>query len=561
MKRIVLVLFVVCAGPALARADDALQQEIKKDVVLRALVDELERSRSGLKLAGFESPYLIQYSLSDRSWAYVSADLGSVTGRNQGRGRALGSDVRVGSYALDNSNFGGGTYSGGMFNTEVPIEDDYNAIRQAIWWMTDRDYKGVVEQLARKKAFMESKLIKDKPDDLYPMPPTIHCADRIDVALDVAPLEDLAVALSAVFRDFPAVQSSGASVSAFAGNEYLVNTEGTRLRSAGRQFALAVRATVQADDGMKLSDSFTACGRKFEELPPRAELLARCRKMAEQLIALKDAPLLASYTGPILLEAEPASQIFAQTFGGSFGGGQRSVGSAADPEDFANKLGKRILPRFLNVRDDPAPREIAGVPAMGHYAYDDQGVPAQTVSLVEGGRLKTLLMSRNPSKESKESNGHGRDSLAATRGSVGSLIVTADDAALDANKLRQELLEACADETLEYGIRIAALGSVGGGGRSYGQSGGANPLLTYKVYPDGHEELVRGAEIARVDLKAFKHVLAAGDKPYVRNNVSGLDGTTVVAPALLFEELDLAKVDRDFDKPPLLPTPLAREPR
>ncbi len=72
---------------------------------------------------------------------------------------------------------------------------------------------------------------------------------------------------------------------------------------------------------------------------------------------------------------------------------------------------------------------------------------------------------------------------------------------------------------------------------------------------------MRGAEIAHVDLKAFKHVLAAGDKPYVRNSVSGLDGTTVVTPALLFEELDLAKVDRDFDKPPLLPTPLAREPK
>jgi hypothetical protein len=78
------------------------------------------------------------------------------------------------------------------------------------------------------------------------------------------------------------------------------------------------------------------------------------------------------------------------------------------------------------------------------------------------------------------------------------------------------------------------------------------------VYADGHEELVRGAEIARVDLKAFKRMLAAGDTPYVLNTAGGGDGQTVVVPALLFEELDLAKIDRDFDKPPILPTPLAR---
>ncbi len=214
-----------------------------------------------------------------------------------------------------------------------------------------------------------------------------------------------------------------------------------------------------------------------------------------------------------------------------------------------NKLGKRILPRFVNVVDDPAQEVVAGTPVMGHYVYDDQAVKAQAVTLVEGGKLKTLLMSRNPSKELKQSNGHARGGFGWARAGIGCLIVTAEPPT-DAAGLTQELLDACADEGLEFGLRIASLGSVG--------DGGTNPLVMYKVYPDGRQELVRGAEIARIDLKAFKRVLAAGDTPYVLN-LGGTDGSTVVVPALLFEELDLAKIDRDFDKPPILPNPVERE--
>jgi hypothetical protein len=131
--------------------------------------------------------------------------------------------------------------------------------------------------------------------------------------------------------------------------------------------------------------------------------------------------------------------------------------------------------------------------------------------------------------------------------SIGTLIVSVDPALSDA-ELREELVEAAQDEGLEYGIRIAALGgSI------------ANPLVVYKVFPDGTEELVRGAEIAQFDIKVFKRMLAAGDERHIANSADRAGGRTVVAPAMLFEELDLAKIDRDFDKPPILPTPLARQ--
>jgi hypothetical protein len=145
-------------------------------------------------------------------------------------------------------------------------------------------------------------------------------------------------------------------------------------------------------------------------------------------------------------------------------------------------------------------------------------------------------------------------------------MVTTSEGA-DPKALHQAMMEACEDEDLEYGIRIASLGSMSGGGRASryaryfgrsGRGGGNTPLLIYKVYPDGREELVRGAQIAQINLKSFKRILATGDTPFVLNRGARSSGHTVVAPAMLFEELDLTKIDQDFDRPPILPTPLAR---
>ncbi len=208
---------------------------------------------------------------------------------------------------------------------------------------------------------------------------------------------------------------------------------------------------------------------------------------------------------------------------------------------------------------------------MGHYRYDQEGVEVRPVVLVENGYLKTLVMSRNPSKKLAESTGHGRGMFQPSA-STGCLIVTSKKGASD-EALKEKLIELFEDEDLEFGIRIASLGATGAGAASGrlaqlmarfgGSLGGlmgasATPLAMYKVYPDGREELVRGAEFARIGLKAFKRIQAAGMEPYVQNTGGALEGSTIAAPSFVFEELDLAKIDRDFDKPPILPSPLAR---
>jgi len=531
---------VVCGAPARADDDDKLAAELKQDVILRAMVDELDRSAKELKLPDLADPYFIEFAVQDGRVAQVAASFGALTSSAEVARRPARVDVRVGSYELDNTNFRDGWSFGGG---SLPIENDYTAIRQALWWATDREYKQVAETYARKKAFMEQKVIEDKPADFSHEEPVVSFEEPLAFDAHRAELEKIAIAASAVFREFPEVQEGDVQIQAGGGNGYLVNTEGTRLREHGSLFQLTASARVQADDGMELSDSISAAAEKFADFPSVDDIQSRCRELAQRLIRLKNAPRLEeAYAGPVLFDAQPAALMFGAHFSRRFAGGQRPVGARSDPEDFEKKIGKRILPRSVTVVDDATQEKIDGKMVLAHYDHDDQGVPSRKVTLVEGGRLQRLVMSRNPSRIADHSTGHGNGFFRPTA-SAACLILTSDDAA-DSNALRSELLEGAQDEDLNYGIRVASLSSFA-------------PLEVYKVFPDGHEELVRGAEGLRLNLRAFKRIVAVGDKPFVLN-VSGVQSSqTFAVPALLFEELDVAPVDRDFDKPPLLPSPLA----
>jgi TldD protein len=557
---------ILLADASFALAGSATDKELKSDVLLRALVGELDRSQTDVRMDDLPDPYFIEYALVDALSVNVSADLGATANVDERRIRFLRTEVRVGSYEMDNTNFQGGFGGfggfgrGGRFGSvPVPIEDDYDAIRQAIWWATDREYKRVVEDLEKKKAFVKTKMIEDRPNDLSHEEPVEFFEDREKPEFDVDQLQTLADALSAVFRDYDKIQNSHVNVNAMAGNQYLVNTEGTRMRTSGVRLLLSATASTQCADGMPLSDTFSVYAMKRDGLPAIDTLVKKCRKMCDELITVSEAPVLEAYTGPVLFEAPAAASVFSQRFARRFIGGQRPLGSRTNPSDFAKKLGKRVLPRFLDVVDDPTRETILDQPVLGHYKYDDQGVKARKVQLVEGGQLKALLMSRNPSKEFDKSTGHGRGTFRPAA-SIGCLIVSARDGA-DEKTLRAELIEAFEDEGLDYGIRVESLGRSDGGGSSafafQRRRGGTIPLTMYKVFPDGREERVRGAEIAGISTKAFKRLLAAGDKPFVLNSRSS-GGSTIVAPAMLFEELDLAKIDRDFDQPPILTNPVGR---
>ena len=94
------------------------------------------------------------------------------------------------------------------------------------------------------------------------------------------------------------------------------------------------------------------------------------------------------------------------------------------------------------------------------------------------------------------------------------------------------------------------------------------PILVYKVYPDGREELVRGLRFKGLSVRSLKDIAAASTESYLFDFVNNtapfaliggatyVTGSTVVAPAVLFEDLDFERPQEELPKLPIVPPPL-----
>jgi hypothetical protein len=216
-----------------------------------------------------------------------------------------------------------------------------------------------------------------------------------------------------------------------------------------------------------------------------------------------------------------------------------------------------VLPKNFTVYDDPLRSHLLGLPVFGSYAFDDEGVPAQRVELVENGRLRSLLMSRTPRKEILSSNGHGRSGLSGwAQGKIANLVVEARDAHTRV-ALRQRLLRAAKEESLDYGLVVQRLDV-----RGFGSTGMAPPApqRVYKLYPDGREVLVRGASLGELSVRDLRDIVAAGREPHAYSySAVWPNGTwspsTLIAPSLLFEEVEVNRPKAGHARPPSLEPP------
>jgi hypothetical protein len=381
----------------------------------------------------------------------------------------------------------------------------------------------------------------------------------------MAAAEGLVRELSAVFRESPAVATSTVSLNAGRELTRYLNSEGTSFVRDGFIVGLDATAATQATDGSPLSDHFLLFRRSWSDLPPRADLLRALRELASRLTALKDAVLLEQYNGPVLFDGQAAAEIFSQVFAQRLVARKRPVteggpmeGFAASIENpFADKLGSRVLPDFMSVTDDPTVTRLGDAPLFGDDKVDDEGVPARAVKLVEGGRLKTLLVSRAIVRGVPKSTGSFQGSGPSPR----SLIVSAADG-LAPDVLKAELLRVVQQRGKEYGVIVRRLGDpLVGGPREAASPGGGDgvrvepAILAYRVFADGREELLRNVELGGMNVTLFKDILAAGQEPSVLTipfRTAASRSAQVVSfavPSLLFEDVTLKKPSGEIPKP------------
>ena len=545
-------LFLLSARPAFSAAGGdndaksgdtmlAAKAAAKGDPILNALLTEMERSKAQLKMDQLQLPYYIEYRVSDVEDFATDAAFGATREDQKVHIRLLRVVVRLGDYKQD-SYFGQG--QGG--NALLPLDNDPIALRHQIWLATDEAYKSAGEALTQKQSILKQFSKEDHPvDDFARATPVQLVEPTLSLKVDGDEWKKTLESATDLYKQYPEIQSVSASARFTVINDYFLNTEGTVTRNGRGVYSVQVNASTQAPDGMRLGRTPAWTVAKLSELPNKEKLLRDTREALDTLKALRQAPIVEEeYRGPVLFSPDAADDVVATLLGNNvlgrkpqLGAPNRTIGT------FATSYKSRILPPFIDVIDDPTLKEFHGKSLTGSYEVDSEGVKSQSVDIVDKGMLTNYLLGRQPIRDFPASNGHGRAAPASPpQPSLGVLLVKSSEAQTP-EALKKRVEELVSDQGKPFGYRVETMA-------------GTAPRLLYRVYAkDGHEELVRGAVFSELDVRALRSDLsAAGDDPLVSNRLGGIP-STVIAPSLLFDELQVKRADTSKDKLPEYPMP------
>ncbi|MBS2007383.1 MAG: peptidase U62 [Cyanobacteria bacterium SZAS TMP-1] len=540
------------------------------DIVISAMKKELDRSFSKLKNAAAAPLYFMSYSLYDIERISYRATYGAINGDDNSHYRVLNVDLRVGDRHLDNSHqlragtfyspplaLGMGHYRGGSF----PLQDDADAIRNRLWMATDSAFKSAQQSYMRVKSNRDTRVVEeDDSDDFSEAKPVTYFEKPVPLKVDGPVWKDRLRKASAIYKEFPELSESTVVLNVDQMRRYLVNTEGTRIEDTCRSFRVAAEASAVAKDGMvvRLYDAVEVP--KMEELPSQEELERMVRKLARAVVVLKDAPRAQPYVGPAILNSKATGVFFHEVLGHRVEGHRQK--DETEGRTFTQKVGEQIMPPFMSVEDDPTRSTFGKTPLVGNYKYDDEGVPAERVSLVEKGVLKGFLMGRSPIRNFKVSNGHGRSSAGSDPvARQGNLIVDSSKR-VPYPKLRAMLIQEAKAQHKPYGLIIDEI--AGGFTITHSfmpQSYVLLPLRVTRVYVDGRpDELTRGVNIVGTPLSSLEKIICAGKDDDTFNGRCGAESgwvpVSATGPSLLVKTLELEKEYKEQNQPPVLPPPI-----
>jgi TldD protein len=535
--------------------------EIPTPSVLTALQEELGRSMEAMSPAD-PSAYYISYTVSDREFASVSGSNGALLSSTADRARWLEVQTRVGSYQLDDTHkIGERQASWTSPGTNVPVDDDIPVLRREIWRESDRQYRAAAQALIKVKTSQQVQVqtAEGAAPDFSREQPHTSIGPRVSIQVDRKPWEDRVRRYTAAFSKSPAVLNSIATFTALANNQYQVNTEGTKLAFGQIHYRLELFVQSKAPDGMDIERYANFDWLDPKGAPDEKTVNDSIQQLIKETEALDKAPLANPYAGPALLTGRAAAVFFHEVFGHRAEGFRQK--DISEGQTFTSKVGEQILPSFISIKDDPTQAFVGGQMLLGTYPFDDEGVPATNVQLVDHGVLKTFLMSRSPLVDLPHSNGHGRRQLGFVPvARQGNLIVSSTQT-VPFSEMRQKLIDLVKQKGMPYGLLID---DISGGftftGRGQPQAFQVTPLVVYRVFADGRpDELVRGVDIVGTPLVSLTKIVATSDKQEIFNGYCGAESGSVpvsaVAPAILISEMEFAKKETSTDRPPILPPP------
>ncbi|HEX5432527.1 MAG TPA: metallopeptidase TldD-related protein [Bryobacteraceae bacterium] len=546
---------LICVLPLVASAVWA------QSPLTQTLSAEMERNFTILKQKGDPPPYFMAYEVTETEGDVLAASEGSLDGENHGHSRILDVTVRTGSPQFDNYRRAGNAappnFTPGM---SIALDDNPAAIRQEVWLATDRVYRRASQALIRLKADQRLQTApSDGSADFSSEEPQVFYGKIPKLKFNAADWSVRLRKLSGEFRNYPGALNSGVAVEARRVSTTFVNTEGTKIEQ-GRLFTrLVITANGKAADGMDLSTMESFDVDDPSKLPNDTQILAAVKKAGSDLTALLKAPPADPYVGPAILSGRAAGVFFHEIFGHRVEGHRQK--DESEGQTFTKSVNMPVLPSFLSVIFDPTEKQFNGTPLNGSYDYDDEGVKARRVPVVEDGILKTFLLSRSPIQGFPHSNGHGRREAGYEIVSRQSNLFVKSSKTVSDAELRKMLIAEVKRQGKPYGLYFDQVTSGYTTTSRRGlQAFTVVPLTVYRVYPDGRpDELIRGVDIVGTPLASFAKIVATSDKMEIFNGYCGAESGTVpvaaIAPALLVSEIEIQRKERSQDRPPYLSRP------
>jgi predicted Zn-dependent protease len=542
-----------------------LAQQTPADPILKAMQQELSRSFQNLQKAPLP-PYFLSYQLADNRSVDIATSFGAIVSSSDATTRLLDLDLRVGDYSLDNTHTLRGAQAGLNFpgqaaRLNMPLDDDPDALRVALWRETEAKYRRATESYQKVKANVKVQVeAEDKSGDFSRAPAEIYIEPLAHFSIDREAWERKMRSFTAPFLGHKEIIDSSAELDAEVETRRYVNSDGSQILISSPYYRIIISATAKADDGMELPLYQTYMSFHEGGLPDDATVLKDVHQMIDTLLALVKAPVAEPYTGPAILSGRASAVFFHEIFGHRVEGQRQK--NEDEAQTFKNKVGQPVLPDFLSVYSDPGLKQLGGMDLMGYYPFDDEGVKARRVTVVDKGILKSFLMSRTPIEGFDRSNGHGRRQQGFEVVARQSNLIVEASQTVSREELKKKLIEQINTAHKPYGLFFDDIE----GGFTFTQrvipnAFNVRPTVVYRVYPDGREELVRGVDLIGTPLIAFSKIVAADNQPAVFNGVCGAESgwvpVSAASPGLLVSEIEVQRKEKSQERPPILPPPPA----
>jgi len=599
VRIIALALGVAFLSTTIAKTTRAQQwPAADADQTLKAMHDELDRSRN-MQMPNLPKPYFIQYRLLDLDVHTITASFGALVSSTVTHNRFMDVNIHVGDYKLDSSEFISGDGFQGFLGSagQVGVDGDYNSLRQDLWLATDQAYKSALDNMAHKQGFLRSLSKPPEIADFSPEKPYVKVDARIVPDWTNRNWEQEAKQASAVLRAYPELYSNRVTYTLIYETYYVMNTEGTEVRTSRSLAGIEVSMETQAPDGVPMHHFYSTYVNRPADLPAATEVSQQLGKRGKELVAMRTANPMPEYSGPVLVESRAAASLLAQMLTPSITGARSPLSMLPMVDQLMERLGgrsewsgrinSRVLPTEASLADDPMATDAQGHTLAGSYVVDEEGVPAQRVNIVDSGILKDFLMSRRPGPDFDQSNGHARALFLSDPRASSSNLVFRSSKGVTPEELKKKFLASCKDAAREWCLMIREMDNPSIGISSQEElsgeiqelaagaaSGERVPLVLYRVnVSDGSEELLRPGHLLGMNLRVLRDASGFGNDAtlfsYTQSQAPGIAGTalgtfgsavdgvasTFTAPSILFNDVEGREARGEMRRLPLIPPP------